>query len=420
MKYQIQKRLRRLTGVIILVLFSLTIFTSTAEAQDFFYGTVVAAGETVANDVLLNGDNLLVDGTVDGDLFAFGRNVTINGSVSGSAFIIANQVEINGTISGSIYVIAVSTTLEESAQVDHSVYFIGLSFQNARGSQIDRDLNGISLSAVLRGSVGRHNNMVIGIYKIAELVFNWFNQLNTGKESSAALVLDEQAAFPIRIIPAAITISNTKTAAGIQTQVEVPSADDVNSWLNRYMRGLVSFLIVGGLAIWLWPRPFDSWAERVQTRPLSSFFWGVVAYIVGFAGTVLLMAVIVSLAAFFGYLSLWWLALTWLGLGLSGLGVGFWTFILFLAFMSKAIVAIVIGRWIFSKVYARANGRHLWPLLLGLIIYTLICMIPVLTWVFGFIVTCLGLGAVWQVIREQRRSEGGGEGGTAVSPTVSA
>jgi len=402
MNYQLNNRRGRLTAVLVLVLFGLTVMTSPAEAQSFFQGTSVAAGEVVENDVLLNGDTLLIDGTVDGDLFAFGRVVTVNGNVTGSSFIVAEEVEINGTVEGSIYVIAMSLNLGEEANIGHSVYFIGLSFQNARGSQIERDLNGLSLSAILQGSVGRNSNMIVGLLKIGELVFDWFNQLNTGKETTSALLINEQMVVSIRLIPASIAGGNMALASNAQAQIDTETAAGVNNWLNRFMQGLVSFLIVGGLAIWLLPRPFDRWTTQVRVQPLPSFGWGVVAYIVGFVGTVILAAIVVALGVFLGYLSLWQLALTWLGLALSGLGVGFWTFLLILAFLSKAIVGFVIGSWIFSKMYVRANDRHLWPLVLGLIIYTLFCMIPVLGWVVGFIVTCLGLGAVWQVVRERR------------------
>lgn len=396
---------KRVTAVTVFILLALFVFAPSVGAQGLgVYGEEVPAGETVENDVFLNGDDVRVEGTVDGDVFAFGNNITINGDISGSLFAIGDKVQINGTVEGSAYVIAVSLQMLAESSISHSLYFAGVSLQTEQGSQIGRDINGVSLGANVRSTVGRDTNLVIGLVEIGRLVMQKFNELNTGKESVWLPMPDgEVTATSLRVIPAGVAGNRTD----LQVHMAQVSTTTINSWVTRFFQGLVSFLIVGGLALWLTPRPFVSWAEQVRRRPLPSFGWGIVAYIVGFVATLILLLLAVAIGLSLNFVSLSPLAFTWLGLSLSALGLGFWTFILFLAFMSKAIVGYVVGLLILQRVYPKAAAKPLWPLLLGLVFYSLICLIPYLGWAVGFIVTCLGLGAVWQVVQTGRRGSGG-------------
>ena len=94
--------------------------------------------------------------------------------------------------------------------------------------------------------------------------------------------------------------------------------------------------------------------------------------------------------------TLWSLAWAWWAVGFSALALAFSLFLVAIAFISKIIVAYLIGRLIFERFGShQPDMRKPWPLLVGLVIYVLLCGIPYLGWAISLIVTFLGLGAIW-------------------------
>jgi hypothetical protein len=62
-----------------------------------------------------------------------------------------------------------------------------------------------------------------------------------------------------------------------------------------------------------------------------------------------------------------------------------------------------VGRMLLERIRESPGEGRVWPLVLGVVIYTLVRAIPILGWFIGLIVTLLGLGALWLMIWEARR-----------------
>ena len=65
------------------------------------------------------------------------------------------------------------------------------------------------------------------------------------------------------------------------------------------------------------------------------------------------------------------------------------------SYLSKGIVAYLVGYLILERIAPKVAAHKFWPLLLGLIIYVLLRSIPYFGWAVSLVVTLMGLGAVW-------------------------
>jgi hypothetical protein len=179
------------------------------------------------------------------------------------------------------------------------------------------------------------------------------------------------------------------------------TAEQTGQWALGRLRELIGLLVVGLFMIWLFPARLNMWSERVRAHPLRSAGSGIVTLVTGFAFTAIIVVVIAGIALGLNALTLQNLAFIFGTLGLLAVGLAFFVFWLFAAFISKVIVSYLVGRLILKRLVPRAKGKF-WPLLLGLVLYILVTAIPYAGWIVGFLVTLVGLGAVWLVYIDWR------------------
>lgn len=373
----------RLVTVLVFVLLFLSI-TQTVRAQGIVFGEQVRAGEIVVSDVVLNGNDARLMGEVDGDVFIVGRSVIVDGKVNGSLFVIADRLLLNGEVDGSVYVGAVSLQVGETAVTQRSLFYFGLSLLMERGSSIGRDLYALTFGARLAGEVGRDTQAVIGIYEVVRFLLSGVNRATTGQ--------------PVSFLDPGLTIDTRSrgTTYRIQAQPEAepdPRLAAAGDWFARQGRLLASYLIVGLLALWLRPGWLEKWAGQIGQRPLPAFGFGLSGYIIGFVGSVIILTILIAAGAGLALVTLWGLAFTWWGISISLLSLAFWVFILFVSYLSKAIIAYWFGGWLLGRLLPDFQSRT-WSLLVGLFLFILLAGIPYAGWALSMIVTLFGLGAV--------------------------
>jgi hypothetical protein len=379
--------------VILLVLLFLFLgIAQTVQAQGVIFGEQVGPGESIQSDVLLSGNDVRLMGQVDGDVFILGRSVIVDGDVSGSLFVIADRVLLNGEIDGSVYVGAVSLQVGETAVTQRSLFFLGLSLLMERGSSVGRDLYALTFGARLAGDVGRDTQAVIGIYEVVRFLLSGVNQATTGQSVS--------------FLEPGLTIDTRSrgTTYRIQTQTQAepdPRLAAAGDWFARQGRLLAGYLLVGLLTLWLRPGWLESWAGQVRQRPLPVFGFGLSAYIIGFVGSGLVLAILIAIGAGLALATLWGLAFTWWGISISLLSLAFWVFILFVSYLSKAIIAYWFGGWLLGRLLTDFQSRT-WSLLLGLFLFILLAGIPYAGWALSMLVTLFGLGAVVAAFLDRR------------------
>jgi hypothetical protein len=398
----------QLLALLLITVIAFFTITPTALADDaVLQGDSIAGGETVENDVLLSGTDVSLNGTVAGDALIVGRTVVINGDVQGSMVVLGENVIMNGQIEGSVYSIAVSFSQLSDASIGRSLYYLGISLVTERDSEIGSDLTAVALGARQAGNVGRNTKVISGLIEIARIVIDRINAVTTGKSISEPLPPTESSSAVPQIGQSNIFAASIGPVGSsprtILAQEDSPAEDAEDTtdpytfgdWLIGRLRDLITYLLIGGLLIWLFPTMLDNWANKVREKPLAAGGWGLVAYVVGFIAHIIFFLIILVVGISFAFVTLWSLAWAWWGVGFSALALTFSLFLVAIAFISKIIVAYLFGQLIFERFGSQPDMRKPWPLLVGLIIYVLLCGIPYLGWAISLIVTFLGLGAIW-------------------------
>lgn len=405
-----QYRGMRLVLVLALVLSLGLGLTKSAYAQDVAYGESVAQGEVVDNDIVLSGDQVTIDGEVLGDVLAVSKQVTVNGKVQGSLIVLGEKIEIGGSVGGSVYAAGVTLTLVPEAAIQRNLFFVGVNLAFDQGASIGRDLYAITMGARMSGTVGRNTSAVIGLIEIVRSILQGLNVQVGGTPPSLALSSPGSlSAATAGMLPATwyrFGGFETNDATTLDVLRSRPAqtdstAEQAGTWALGRLRELIGLLVVGLFMIWLLPARLNMWSERVRAHPLRSAGSGVVTLVTGFAFTAIIVVVIAGIALGLNALTLQNLAFIFGTLGLLAVGLAFFVFWLFAAYISKVIVAYLVGRLILKRLVPRAKGKF-WPLLLGLVLYILVTAIPYAGWIIGFLVTLVGLGAVWLVYIDWR------------------
>jgi len=418
-----------------IVLISLVIVPlQAAMAQAPVVGNNVPSGQVVEDSLLLYGTQVSIDGVVNGDVLAIGQDVTLNGEVKGSLITIGSKVLINGKVGGNIYSASGSLELGPTSDVRWSLYSAGGFLTLDQGSQVERDLYTVSLGARLLGTVGRNTRAFIGLSEILRLplvdtglmqsIQNRFQSTpapaappttaptlvptpsvysNPGGQMVGIASLAPFSLLNVQRNPSMIaTIAST--AINLQLQNVSASIDtaSLGNWLYARFHDFLPLFIIGLILAWLFPRFLKGSAKNLRTSPLADIGLGLLAYIVGYGATILLLVLIIGIGVFFVAIKFWGLAwLTW-GAGLSSLGLAFWIFSLAVGYLSKIVVSFFVGEIILGRL-ADSIWRRFGAVLLGLIIFVLLVAIPILGWVITFLTILFGLGAIVSYFIERRR-----------------
>src|SRR5208283_2643457 len=115
--------------LIVLLALSLPGFALERRHSEF---VTVAANETVDDTLLASGNIVRVEGVVNGDLLAFGGTVEVRGTVKGDLVSFAKRTVVSGTVEGNIY--NFSHSLDLDGQLGHNIYGLVQSLRvNDRG-----------------------------------------------------------------------------------------------------------------------------------------------------------------------------------------------------------------------------------------------------------------------------------------------
>jgi len=383
-------------AISLLILIGLAIAPQTLFAETIIRGDTVLSGEVIDNDVVMSGDVVQLSGTVKGNAFIIGRDVVIDGTVEGSLFVIGQRVTINGTVGGGAYVIAVSSRLGATGNIGQNLYYLGISFVSERGSQVGRDLVGLSLGAVLQGSVGRETRLIAGLLQFVNLFFDF--ALGPTPTPLVAAVAARAPGLGQIVLPGEVVIDVIGQTVDSSQPPDPAQASPVLDWLMVRLREFLPLLIVGLIGYWFLRGRLEQSVVPIRTRPLAALGYGLV-------GLVLFVAVLVALLLVFflifmtgmwiGRTTFWNVAwLFWsIAFPLAALVLGL--LLAFFNYGTKAIVSYGVMGYLVDRFIPRA-GRFRWLLLIvGLVLYVCLRAIPTLGWVIGVLVTAWGIGGAW-------------------------
>ncbi len=361
--------------LMLLLMLSLPGFALERRHQEF---VTVTANETVDDTLVAAGNTVRVEGVINGDLLAFAQTLEVRGTVKGDLVSFAKRTVVSGTVEGHIY--NLSQSLDLDGQLGHSIYGWAQSFRlDNRGhvgdgivvgagdfileGEVKRSVTIFASNADVSGSIGRELTMAGGGLTLT-------NTARVGGSLSARV----RRLTEVHIADGA-TIAGTR-----DIQVRVRKSQFTRPRFYFYQAvWLAAAMLVGWLGLVLFPGFF-----RATTQAVGSG-WRSLGLGVGVLAGVPVAMVVAAIT-------------------LVGIPLSLMLFAAYLAaiYLAKIWVGAFLGRMILRPAGAT---KHEWllGLLLGLFILTVVGFIPFLGGLVHFGMVCLGLGAfAWQLYQASR------------------
>ena len=441
MKAKLNSRARKGLAILAIVLLSIFWLTPAAGAVEFRGGgeVVIGPGEVIEDDLYVGADTIRIEGTIKGDLIAGGNEIIINGTVEGDFWGSAGYITINGDLQDDVRIAGGVLTLGPNAQIADDVFAAGYSFEAMDGSaiggslfcwgyqatmdgEVEEDFNGGMVSLEIAGRIGGNVDMDVGEpdpdFKAMQPFFQtWMPapmmppglRVTEGAEIGGKLVYTSGSRGEIE--------SGAEIVGGVAYQTPAPSPVEVKevrvkvptpqqvalNWFLGQLRRLAALLLVGLILVWVIPGSVREAATILQTRPWGSLGWGILVVIFVWVAVPVVAFLMIVLDIFFGVLGFGGLVVSITGLGVLTKVAIIVGFLIAAGYISKIVFGFLVGRMILERIRERGGTGRVWPLVLGVVIFSIIRAIPILGWFIGLIVTLLGLGALWLAVWEACR-----------------
>ncbi|HME32603.1 MAG TPA: polymer-forming cytoskeletal protein, partial [Terriglobales bacterium] len=338
----------------------------------------VRSNETVEDTLLASGNIVLVEGVVNGDLLAFGGTVEVRGTVKGDLVSFAKRIVVSGTVEGNIF--DLSNSLDLDGQLGHSIY--GL-MQSLRVNDRGRVGEGVVVGGgdiTLEGEVNRSVTIYAGNADVSGSVGRGLAMAGDNLTLTSTARIGGNLSARVRNLKN-VHIADGATITGTRVL-------QVRERENRFTRPkfyffqavwLAAAMLVGWLGLVLFPSFFQASTHAVGAgwRSLGLGF----AVLAGVPVAIILAAITLvglpaSLMLLMVYLAAIYLAKVWVG-----------------AFLGQMLL----------KPTGVTKSDWMLGLLVGLLILTVVGFIPYLGGLVHLGVVCLGLGAfAWQLYRVSR------------------
>ena len=436
--------LRKILSVLVLVIVLSMAFAVPAYAYEGRGGdqVIVGADEVINDDLFVAAGEFVLDGTVNGDVVSTGSMITINGTVKGNLVAAGQTIVVNGTVEGDVWAAGYALQWGEHAKVGGDVLGAGYSLELVKGSTVGRDAMLGGYQVLLGAGVTRNVEVGAEAFEIAGAVGGNV-KAEVGEAGGAQSgpppgMFMGQSRIPLPIVRQGITIDpsaridgnleytqNTNLAfpAGVVAgsvqriapppsrsepkAVETP-AQKTGEWALKYLRAVVTILVLGLLLLWLLPAFVKGLAGKLENRPWPSLGWGVVAYAGFFFLSLLIIFVMILGGVVFGLLTLGGLSGTTIWLGMLSLFALILGFVLVTSYLAKIIFGMAAGRWILRSLNSPLAEHRFWPMIIGVVITLAVIALlsfPLIPGFLGgllnFAVILFGLGALWLWLRDR-------------------
>jgi cytoskeletal protein CcmA (bactofilin family) len=438
--------MRRAGIALITTIITIMIFGGRADAREIRQGDrcLVRASEVIQGDLFVLCRELEINGTVEGDVIGAAVNAQLRGTITGDVYLAAGQMDVSGTMGEDLHFLGSILRVLDGTQFSNSsadLISLNLSTTLDPAVTLPDNLTAIAYQMILDGRVNgevtfsgsalRINNHVgENIYASVGdpesptvatletlLSFTRWEAIieRPGLTIGAAGRIEgdlEYTGFTEGLVEGQIVGSTRFTPTILQadlTQIITVEEEesDVLRFLSQALREFVMLLIIGLVgSMWI-TRPFQSPLTPLAERPLPSLGLGglgiVAAFPVGIILLVLIIAVVVLPLIVFRFDTVFALltSITLLGTWAGIIGTFFFTAL----FISRAMVAFSLGRWIVRVAIGDDGSRQitLVSLFVGTILMALLVSIPIIGWVLSFVAACMGLGAIISACLNQLR-----------------
>ncbi|MDE2026376.1 MAG: polymer-forming cytoskeletal protein [Patescibacteria group bacterium] len=323
---------------------------------DYFSGgqTVVIHG-TVNGDVYAIGGNVQIDGTINGDILAFGATVLLQGNAH-NIRVAGGNVTVDSTVDGNVTALGGNVTIADSAKIVGSLVSAGGQINVFASTGKGATLAGgqTTISSSINGNLLAAGNITLTPQAKVNGTFTYWSNHEASIENGASITGKVTHNFPPKY------------------QKPRPSMPRVvGAAFGFSLMSLVSAFILGFLLLKMVPLFTMQTITTMQQQPWMSFGIGLIG------------AIVTPIIAFMLFLTIFGIPLAVL------LMIAYGVFV----YISKIFVALAIGIWILNK--SQIKKEHLvWALFVGLVIYEILQIIPIIGWIVTCIFWLMGFGAL--------------------------
>ena len=346
----------------------------------------IPGGEVVDDDFYVGARTINIDGTVNGDLWAAGNIVTLNGVVKGGVVCIGQTVIISADIGRAMRV--AGQTVSISGNIDGDLIVGGTDVYIASTASIQGDLifgaENIYIDGVIVGDVKGSGKVVT---------------IGAETEGSVDLNVESLTILPAANIEDDLVYTSEKEAdiqsgaqIGGKTKHNPPPLEEKSRKASPFapfsgvlgkVIGFLMAVLTGFIIILLAPRRLTSITDYMRSKIGPSAGWGAVVLFATPIAAIIICITIVGIPIGLIALALYGIAL----------------------YLAQIPVGLLIGRLILSR-FRSVDGKAMMvaALALGLLVISLLTLIPYVGFVIRVAVILFGLGAVVVSVR-QRRAE---------------
>jgi cytoskeletal protein CcmA (bactofilin family) len=342
---------------------------------------VVVSGETINDDLYLSGSSVRVDGFVNGNVFAAGQSVTIEGTVTGSVVAAGQNVLVTGHVGGTV--IAAGQTVNSAASIGRDLVAAGSQVTVAEEGSVANDLAMAGAQTLVAAPVGRNvwasGSGVSLDAAVGGDVNAQAEQLSLGRGAVVEGDMSYTSDKGVALAPGA-SVKGTTTHKFPEKRegTERRSGGLLGAFAARalaWIRGLIGLAIFGLLVV----LPFQDSMRRASTtlgtKPLPS---------IGLGLAFLFIAPVVALMVFvFGLFSGGsWIGLFGLALYAMAIAVGY------------EVGALWVGTFVLGRLLSKPDVHPGWGVLAGVLVISILAIVPFLGGLITFVATLFGLGAL--------------------------
>ena len=331
-------------------------------------GGIVDIEGTVHGNVVAIGASVVIPGVVTGDLNAAGGVLTIPGRVDGEVRTASATATINGTIGKDVTISGGTLSVGPRSRIAQDVVVVGQSA--TIGGTIAQNLRVYAGDLTIGGTIGGNVRAIVGSLRLTNDAVVAGNLIYTsGQEATIA---------PGAIVRGTVEKHPLPSVLGDLGRAVVTSQVAISWPANE-----VGIFLMGLAYVLLFPTFAQLTIGAIWRRPWRSLALGVVLLIDGPLIAILLFILGLSIGG-------WWLGFMLLGL---------YAIALVLAYISTALF---IASVLFSLA-GRSSPHLALVLVVGIVILTLLCQLPIVGGVIRFVALVMGLGALGIAVIQERR-----------------
>lgn len=324
-------------------------------------GSNVILSGKVEGDLLAAGGTILFTGEVREDLMAAGGTVSLVGIVGGDLRAAGGTVTVGGAVAGEAVLAGGEVSITEEATFEKSVIVAGGMVTFSGETKSDLQIYGDE--AVING-------------KVTGDVWARVGKLTLGPGAVIEGSLSYEAREGATFDPAAIVRGKVdfKKLEGWQT--EGRNAFWAIFW-GRWLSKLLSVLAVGLILLFVFRRQ----TEEFVKKNLEEFGWD---FLRGLA-----IAICLPIAAIISFFTV---------VG-AVLGVGGLLLYFFLMVLCSALAGMALGSLVWKLVARKKEYPFDWKtVLIGIVLMSLLKLIPYVGWVFLFVFFLAAFGGLWTML----------------------